>query len=265
MEVYSKFMNETGEHLSNDVLLNYLKMFETLSENEKQFIESHLETCITCKQKIYTQPGIIPEDAAPLSSSVSHDNAINNKLGIYKHFEYWKYAAGIFLFAVVFIIMFYEPDAGKNNVTSYTGRLSDTMDIHLQLNFDSLSQLRKAENDISDKKETTKEPGVAEHFLPNILLENFIFQGGHTSRKINIISPQMEETVSRVITFKWHLNTSLGNLQFSIVDNKNISLYSALVTGSGLTIDKRFKSGLYYWKLESGNVLEAAGKFIVRK
>ena len=53
-------------------------------------------------------------------------------------------------------------------------------------------------------------------------------------------------------------------LKFIILNNRNSSVYERLISGKELTIDTKLNPGLYYWKLESSDAVEAMGKFYVR-
>ena len=48
---YSKFLDESNEHLSHQTLATYINLPGQLSEKERQFISNHLAECTDCSNK----------------------------------------------------------------------------------------------------------------------------------------------------------------------------------------------------------------------
>ncbi|HEY7750846.1 MAG TPA: hypothetical protein VH917_01035, partial [Ignavibacteriaceae bacterium] len=51
LEEYSKLLDDSKSHLSNETLATYLNLKDQLSAKEKLFIENHLKDCLRCKEK----------------------------------------------------------------------------------------------------------------------------------------------------------------------------------------------------------------------
>ncbi len=49
-EEYSKFLDETTNHLSQQTLATYINLQDQLSDKEKQFISNHLTECKECSE-----------------------------------------------------------------------------------------------------------------------------------------------------------------------------------------------------------------------
>ncbi len=263
MESNKKYLDESGEHLSDEILTNYYSDKDILTEEEILFIDSHLQNCRECKAKIKSYSNVISPDIDQSFDYNRKFSGSENKSWLNKYFNYIKYISVILFIILIFIIMFYDPDAGKKQSNVFVDKIPDTMDISLQMPSNNQQSLNNEK--IYNEKDVISRPGATELFFHNVLLENFIHQSKTETRKITISSPALDELVTSSISFKWKMNSAAGNIQFVIVDNKNTSLYNSTVSGSGLTIEKRFKDGLYYWKIYSAGNLEAVGRFIVRK
>ncbi|QQS36569.1 MAG: hypothetical protein IPM56_01045 [Ignavibacteriales bacterium] len=257
-EEYSKYLNETNEHLNSECLSNFLNAKELFSDDEIIFFESHLNSCSICREALVSL-SIEDNQVEPYSNKTPYPIQ-KSESWIARNFKLLKYAAAIVFIIFIFILMFYDPDAGKNNLQTNLPEIPDTVDFVIQSPRDPAQ-----DKNLPDEKSLIARQDVTEQFHQNILLENFISQSRTENRNIRILSPILDEVVSTNISFKWRMNSHAGNLRFVIVDNKNNTQYSTMVSGSGLTIEKRFKEGLYYWKLYANETLEAAGRFIVQK
>lgn len=264
MESFKKYFDESGEHLSHDTVINYNSLKDSFTAEEISFIDSHLQNCKECNAKVKSNENVNTSESDLSLNYIRKESVPGSNSRLKKYFNHIKYTSFILFFALVFIIMFYDPDAGKRQNNILVDRIPDTMDISLQNPLDNQSPENNNAK-VYTEKDVFSRQDVPEAFFYNVLLENFMHQSRTETRKITITSPALDELVTSSISFKWKMNSSAGNLQFVIVDNKNTSLYNSTVSGSGLTIEKRFKDGLYYWKIYSAGNLEAVGRFIVRK
>ena len=140
MILNSKYLDESGEHLSDNVIFNYPKIKINFSQDEQDLIDAHLAGCSQCSSKINNKPEPNIENEPIRSQPTSHSSIDEHHKGIFKYFYYWKYAVATFIFVATFIILFYEPDAGKNKNNLIENRIPDTTDITIEINLDSLAR-----------------------------------------------------------------------------------------------------------------------------
>ena len=264
LEEYSKILDETGGHLSFQALATYLNLKEKLSSKEKRFIESHLKVCTVCKEKYK----IVLEEDIELDSILG-DYEITKSVAktsrIFSITKYWKYTAAaaiVITIAALFYFSFLVP--GDEILTE------ESIPTEQQIQSKESLTTQQSELDKPTPEQKTEEENLAvpkgyESFAANSVLENFINRNIRSEKTIEIISPEIGADVGTTITFEWKRINSSGPLLFSVVDNKNNTVYEMTVDGTSLTTDKKFKAGLYYWKLQSEGKLEAVGKYFVRK
>ena len=102
-------------------------------------------------------------------------------------------------------------------------------------------------------------------FATNDVLESFVNRNIRSETEIEIVQPNIDDTIKFPYTFKWNQKSFSGSNKLIIVDNQNNPLYQAEIGGKEITIDQKLNSGLYYWKLESNGKLASVGKFFVYK
>jgi len=263
LEEYSKILDETGGHLSFQALATYLNLKEKLSSKEKNFIESHLKTCTACKEKYKT---VLEEDIE--LDNILGDYEITRSVAktsrIFSITKYWKYAAAaaiVIAIAALFYFFFLVP--GDEILTE------ESIPTEQQIQSEESLTTQQSELDKPTPEQKTEEerkaiPNGQETFAENSVLENFINRNIRSEKTIEIISPEIGADVGSTITFEWKRINSAGAVLLSVVDNKNNTVYEMTVDGTSLTMDKKFKAGLYYWKILVGEKLESVGKFYVR-
>jgi hypothetical protein len=106
---------------------------------------------------------------------------------------------------------------------------------------------------------------VADIFGENKDLEKFLERNENINPPVALVSPVIGATVKMPVTFEWMTSQKNITLKFVILNNQNIPVYNNLINGRELTIDTKLDPGLYYWKLESRDSIEALGKFLIRQ
>ena len=51
VEKYSKLLDDSGKHLSYEIISAYINLFNNLSIKEKKFVKEHLNKCLECNEK----------------------------------------------------------------------------------------------------------------------------------------------------------------------------------------------------------------------
>ena len=258
LEHYSRLLDESKEHLSNQAIAIYLNLKELLSEKEKKFIEKHIEVCKECKSRF----DIIQSEELELLNIKDDLERLNESKKTKKIFPLQrliKYAAAAVIFFGLLITadyIFLNKNTGgkKSDVVQQTDSLNNRID-----SIKSPQLVEKeidATNDIAFSKES---------FTENKTLENFIGRNMRSEKTVEIISPEIGSRLSSTIKFEWKRNNIEGPLTLTIIDNKNNNVYKETVDDSTLTLTKKLKQGLYYWKLSTPEKVEAVGKFYVNK
>ncbi len=117
----------------------------------------------------------------------------------------------------------------------------------------------------ADKNEPGKNPAEnADYFAANATLDNFIGRDIRGEPEVEIISPSIGADIRMPVRFEWMTVRKNMTLKFVILNNMNSPVYERLINGKELTIDSKLNPGLYYWKLESSDQIEAMGKFYIR-
>ena len=253
LEDYSKLLDDSTEHLSYQAIAAYLNLKEQLSDKERNFVERHIKICSECKKKYEL---IQAED-------LEIDTGRKQQLKFFRLAGYRKYAAAaviiIGILAALYIL--FQPEKVKLLTEDVSPK--DSSGRTEIVSVDSTAHLQKPEPVEESKKEIISNKDE-ELFAVNTVLENFINRNIRSNKTIEIISPEIGDTVSSTITFEWKRINPIGRLVLTVVDNKNTPVYEMTVEGSTLVIDKKLKAGLYYWKLEADGKLEAVGKFYVK-
>lgn len=116
-------------------------------------------------------------------------------------------------------------------------------------------QISKSEKDQS---------ASADIFAINQTLEAILDKNKINDPLVALISPSVGATIKMPVTFEWLTSRKNITLKFVILSNQNIPVYNNLINGRELTIDTKLGPGLYYWKLESKDSIEALGKFLIK-
>lgn len=260
---YSKILDETGGHLSFQALATYNNLKEKLSSKEKNFIESHLKSCIACNEKYKT----VLEEDIELDAILEYNEIIQKETSTAKTINiisYWKYTAAAVIVIGITAVFYFLITSKNEEILTDKITTQDIYKRNDKAQADSSSWLNKPEQEekIEDESITHRESN--ETFAANTVLENFINRNVRSEKTIEIISPKIGADVGSSILFKWKRISSIEPLVLTIVDNKNSPIYEMTVEGSKFTLDKKLKTGLYYWKLFSNNNLQTLGKFYVK-
>jgi len=261
LEEYTKWLDDSKEHLSNRSIATYLNLKEILSDKEKQFIEDHLNSCSECQNK-FEQIAAEDEEMDELANEEEPVTKQAEQVKVFTLQNVIRYAAAAVIFIAMLFVAYYmfikkdEVLITKNNKPETK---IDTLNNLAQQDSAGIPQIVEPEEQKKEKPEKIH----LESFAVNDVLENFINRNIRSGEKINILQPGIGDTVSLPITFKWNQQTGTGYNELIIVDNKNQSLYQAAISGKEITIDKKFSKGLYYWKLLVKDKLEAVGKFYI--
>lgn len=258
LEHYSRLLDESKEHLSNQAIAIYLNLNELLSEKEKKFIEKHIEVCKECKSRF----DIIQSEDLELLNIKDDLESLNESKKSKKIFPWSpliKYSAAAVIFLGLLIIADYV-FLNKNT----GGKKSDVVQRADSLNnrIDSTKSPQPVEKEIDATNDIAFS---GENFTENKTLENFIGRNIRSEKTVEIISPEIGSRLSSTIMFEWKRNNIEGPLTLTIVDNKNNNVYKETVDDSTLIFTKKLKQGLYYWKLSTKEKVEAVGKFYVNK
>lgn len=258
LEEYLSLLDDSKEHLSNQAIATYQNLTELLSAKEKSFIERHIEDCNECKSKFATiqaenlEMDNISEERVILKERKKITNIFSLRSVV-------KYSVAA---AIVFGILFIADYIFLNEKTvNKKSPIAHNLD-SLKNSKDSISSLHIVENENNRTDEIAVD---GENFAENNILENFISRNIRSEKTVEIISPKIGAEVGTKIKFEWERIAPIGQPKLTIVDNKNLQVYEITVAGNTLTIDKKFKPGLYYWKLTSDDKLEAVGKFYVKR
>lgn len=114
------------------------------------------------------------------------------------------------------------------------------------------------------KSEEGNEKLLAYAYKENSVLENFVDRNIRSAESVEIISPKNGTTVKQIPFYlKWS-GVKSKNYNIVIVNNQNKIIFSRDVLGSKLEIKNKIEPGLYYWKINYNNKLEAVGKFKIK-
>lgn len=263
LEDYTKWLDESKEHLSNQAIATYLNLREVLSDKEKRFIENHLKSCSECKSKFER---ISAEDKEMDDLLVEEDSATSatRPVKIFTLQKFIRYSAAAAILIALALSVYYvfinkEEVLLTENNKPKTG--IDTLKNAIQSDTTSLPKRVEPEKILEKKPEKIT---TEKDFAANDILENFVNRNIRSESEIKILQPKIGDTVHIPTTFKWDQNNIAGSNNFVIVNNKNLEIYEAEAIGSEIIIDRTFERGLYYWKIFTNDKLEAVGKFYIK-
>lgn len=255
LEHYSRLLDKSSEHLSNQTIAVYLNLKELLSEREKRFIEKHIEVCKECKSRFEIIQSENLEMLNIINNEMERINESKKSKNIFPLRRLVKYSAAVVIFLGLLITAYYiflnkNRESKKFNVAQRTDSLMNRKD--------SIITPQLFEKEINVKNDIAFK---GERFAENKILENFIGRNIRSEKTVEIISPEIGAHISSAIKFEWKKNDIKEPLTFTLIDNKNNSIYKTSVDENTLTIAKKLKQGLYYWKLSTADKIEAVGKF----
>jgi hypothetical protein len=242
LEEYSKLLDDSKSHLSNETLATYLNLKDQLSAKEKLFIENHLKDCLRCKEKY---------DLMKIE-----DGEIDTKSDVLLRKPgtsiYWYAAAAIILITLGISYLIYVNQEREPVMVKNEEKLVDSSNVITE------NKSKEDEQQIEEVKPETNETD----FAANQMLENFVNRNIRSESGTKIISPAIGDTIKLPAKFDWE---SAGNkFEFSVMNNKNQSVFSKELSDTKYLFNKEIKPGLYYWKILAGGKLEAVGKFYIK-
>jgi len=263
LEEYSRLLNESKKHLTNQAMATYLNLSDLLGGKEKRFVEKHIEMCSECKARLthIKDEDIEIDKLSELEEKQIEPEKTVRSYSIPGRIKY-SIAAGIFLGLLLTVYFLFLSKTAF--VTEKTTIVADADSLKNVAGEDTTSTPQIVYSD-KEKPEEKYLSAEEESFVANDILENFINRNIRSEKSIVIVTPEIDANVSSTIKFEWKKINFAGQLTLTVVDNKNNPVYEMSVAGSTLTIAKKLTPGLYYWKLTSSEKLEAAGKFFVNK
>lgn len=263
LKEYSKWLDETKEHLSNQAIAAYSNLNEVLSDKEKQFIENHLKSCSDCRSN-FVRISAEDKEMDELSAGEEAIAPIKKSVKIFTIQKLIRYsAAAVILIALAVAAYYVFIKKSEVLITENNNRQTEIDTSNNEMKQDTTKIPKTVEPEKNQEKKPEK-ISTEENFAANDLLENFINRNVRSETKIKIVYPGIGDTLNFPITFKWDQSNTTDSDKLIIVDNKNKLIYLTEISGKEITIDKQFDSGLYYWKLEVNGKLEAVGKFYFR-
>lgn len=206
-------------------------------------IQSHVEECDTCKQQIIQVSELMRDQPIPATGKHPFFDAEKKGSSILQ--QYYRAAAAVLILftgGMLYFLMFEEQQGGQRGQPQ------------LQSSVDSTARFEKKESPYEQHL-------IAEHFLPSPNLDDLI-QSEFRSTSVEVLTPSIGATVQPPITFRW---TQVNRpVTLKILTNKEVILLTTIVSTDTFFTSKRFKPGLYYWKLEGMDELLFIGKFFVQ-
>ncbi len=108
---------------------------------------------------------------------------------------------------------------------------------------------------------------IAENFLENSMLENFIDQNYRSETSVTGLYPVNGDTLRKPYLIKWVSKSAGSVLRISLLDNRNREVWQSSVSEEAVSVEipTPLSPGLYYWKLLVNDNLFIVRKFYVRQ
>ncbi len=266
IEEYSRWLDDSKKHLSNEAIATYINLKSFLSGKETRFVENHLEKCEECKNRFSS---IVAEDkemeeAAKEEEKIPEEK-VKQPVKIFTLRKTIKYSVAAVIVAGLVLVTYFSYFQEERAV--YTEKkkpeaVNDTLRKSANRDSINIAEVTKAKDEI--QYDSQPNPNL-KSFAVNDVLESFVNRNIRSETEFEIVQPNIDDTIKFPYTFKWNQKSFSGSNKLIIVDNQNNPLYQAEIGGKEITIDQKLSTGLYYWKLESNGKLAAVGKFFVVK
>ena len=220
---YSKFLDSGGSHLTFASLSLYRNFDKELSSKERQFIQSHLDTCASCSKKLKEVIEVEGVDEKIMKMPPAWSSSTLNRYSI----------AAILLIAVGTAVFYYLRMPQKNLPSK-----------------------------IADHSLAVATPN-AEQFEENPMLETYAGRTMRSESSAKFVIPGRSDTLAVPFTFKWEAGTEKKTYVLTVVDNKDVKLWEDSTRNNELRFTKALEPGLYYVKLEADGILSQVGKFVI--
>jgi Putative zinc-finger len=222
---YSKYLDSSGEHLSYAALSTYINFKGELSQKERSFLESHLDTCTSCTSRLREVQEVENEKVQPLSGT-----------------RRW-FSSTVFRYSVAAVLVL---------------ALGVVLMVYMQTD---RSQKQLASRPPSSTQPFAAQTVDPERFTTNPLLDGFIERTVRSALTANFRVPHTGDTVQTPIHFAW--DSMMGPFSLTIVDNKNNTIFTTTTSRSRTDVDTSFMPGLYYAKLYAASNLSSVTKFYI--
>lgn len=186
-----------------------------------------------------------------LTAEIIKKESFSFKKKINTKYYYWYSAAALIIIALAISFYLNFNNSEKHKINS--------------ANRNGIAQNKTNHLDTSESKsEEGNEKLLAYAYKENSVLENFVDRNIRSAESVEIISPKNGTTVKQIPFYlKWS-GVKSKNYNIVIVNNQNKIIFSRDVLGSKLEIKNKIEPGLYYWKINYNNKLEAVGKFKIK-
>ena len=266
IEEYSRWLDDSKNHLSNKAIATYKNLKGFLSKKEIRFVENHLSSCEECKDRFR----LIVDEDREMDLLAEEEEMVPEKeteesVKVFALGKILKYSVAAVIVAGLILVTYFSFFQEERVV--YTEKkkpeaVSDTLRKSANSDSVGISVVTKAED---ENQYNVQSNSNLKSFAVNNILESFVNRNIRSDTEIEIVQPNIGDTIKFPYTFKWDQKTFSGSNKLIVVDNQNNPLYQAEIGGKEITIDQKLTSGLYYWKLESNGKLAAVGKFFVVK
>lgn len=287
----SRFLDESGEHLTNDAITQFIHPRESFSEEDKLLIENHLADCPDCSKRYYevlnAEPGdkeieesinvsedddiILKEEPVDISGAPpppAHKMAVSNPL--LRNPKFWILATGLLVIIFIWFFFLSSDEAETNEVTDSENpeMMQDIEDDPIDMPEENLpppsNENQQGENTPANQNEEEFTMPEGDSFAENPVYEEMIMYNSTLNNSISLNEPSMGETMGSPLHFHWQKPENIRYVQLIVITNEGKSVYNSTLGGNEITIDKKLAEGLYYVKLSAGSGNEALGKFYVR-
>ncbi|MDP1676304.1 MAG: zf-HC2 domain-containing protein [Bacteroidota bacterium] len=222
---YSKFLDDSGKHLSYASFSVYRNFADELSQKEITFFKAHLAVCPACSARMQEV------DDFEFAGTREQQGKI------------FGFSPNIFRYAIAAILIVAVGSAIIFVLQDFQQKKTASREILFE------KPLAVIELD------TTK-------FIPNQALENFIERTVRSSSNVTLLAPTIGDTITTPFTIKWE-GQKEEKYTLTIVDNKNVEKWKKTVPSAEIILKDRLEPGLYYLKLEANEKLVQVGKFVV--
>ena len=222
---YSTYLDSSGEHLTYAALSTYSNFSHELSQKEKSFLRSHLDSCPSCSSRLREVEEVENEKVHPLSQARQWTDSPVLRYSI---------AAALVLAVGTVVTLYVLRNRPQEHLASQPP--SPTQPFAVQ----------------------TLDP---ERFVANPALDGFIERTVRSASTTRFRAPNTGDTVDMPIQFEW--DAINGPHSLTLVDNKNQPVLSITTAEAHAVVDTQLVPGLYYAKLESGGNLASVTKFFL--
>lgn len=238
---YSKLLDDSHHHLSNETLATYNNLRGLLSEKELNFIQTHLISCKKCSELF----ALIQKEDAEFDSI----HLKTAKVSWQKSFRYAAVAVLVIAIGVWYLFYFTTND------------IEQVAEDRKEVIEDSTNLIHPDENAAVQENQIKQE---GKRYSPNDfavsqVLENFINRNVRGEPAVKISAPQPGDTIILPSRFEWE--SSAEEFELAVMNNKNQTVFNVKLSDKSYWLEREFKPGLYYWKILVDGKLEAVGKF----